>query len=190
MEWAPKTISSATTIRNLPAGSFLIGTNTKPIRQNDFVIQVLMDEGQTMSKPSQLRSKSKGQLVQEGRLRYLTADPVLPFEFCHHPTSLRIWGEWRRKRDVLANTESPHSPVGPRANAIRRADGSEEQFVFIGQPKASPLQDHLLLVAAREIPHASGADVPTAIFFGGRDDHENKQPASARMLAFMYPVER
>lgn len=44
------------------------------------------------------------------------------------------------------------------------------------------------MISAEEIPHASGADSPTAIFLGGWDEHEEKKPATAKMLVFMYPI--
>ena len=37
---------------------------------------------------------------------------------------------------------------------------------------------------------ATGADSATGIFLGGWDFHENKSPDTARMLVFLYPVER
>ena len=115
-------------------------------------------------------------------------DLPLVLTFAKHPTSIRVWGEWRRKKGILENTESPEAVVGPAGIVTRRADGTNLPFILLGQPPGYPLQDHLLMISAEEIPHASGADSPTAIFLGGWDEHEEKKPATPRMLVFMYPI--
>jgi hypothetical protein len=46
------------------------------------------------------------------------------------------------------------------------------------------------MLFAEPIPMATGADSATGIFLGGWDFHENKSPDTARMLVFLYPVER
>lgn len=121
-------------------------------------------------------------------LKKAPRDLPLVLRFPKHPTSIRVWGEWRRKRDILNNTEDPMMSVGPAAMVTRRTDGANMHFLFLGQPKGYPLQEHLLMISAEEIPHAEGADSPGAVFLGGWDDHEDKRPASPRMLVFMYPM--
>jgi hypothetical protein len=115
-------------------------------------------------------------------------DLRLAFRFSRHPPNLHVWGEWRRKQDILENTEDKTSAVGPSTEATRRGDGTTCSFLFLGQPTGYPLRDHLLLISAEEIPNAEGADVTTSIFMGGWDRHEGAPPWSPRMLVFLYPV--
>jgi hypothetical protein len=62
------------------------------------------------------------------------------------------------------------------------------QFVLLGQPKTHPLQDHLLMISAQEIPPAHGADTSTAIFLGGWDQHEGAPPQTPTFMSFLYPI--
>jgi hypothetical protein len=117
-------------------------------------------------------------------------DPPLMLDFAgRHPTSIRVWAEWRRKRDIIDNSETTDGIVGPTSNATERSTGTEVKFLFLGQPSSSALHDHLLLISAHEIPDAAGADKPTAIFMGGWDVHDGVAPATPKMLVFMYPFE-
>jgi hypothetical protein len=117
------------------------------------------------------------------------SDAQITLQFDAHPTSLSVAAEWRRKKDILDNTETPTARIGPRAEVIRRSDGARLRFLLLGQPNGYPQQDHVLLLSVSEIAAANGADKSTAIFFGGWDPHEGKPPPSAKMLAFMYPYE-
>jgi hypothetical protein len=114
-------------------------------------------------------------------------DFVLPIQFQRHPPNLRIWAEWRRKKDIIQNTETPTLAIGPTVNVVRRADGAALKFALLGQPRGLPLQDHVLLLSAEEAPSAQGADSPTTIFMGGWDQHEGADPQTQKMLSFMYP---
>jgi hypothetical protein len=109
-----------------------------------------------------------------------------------HPTSLRVWGEWRRKSDVAANMENTAfigaRTVGPTATVTRRSDGVDFAYILLGQPKTHPLQDHLLMISAEEIPLADGADTSTAVFLGGWDQHEGAPPQTPRFMSFLYPI--
>lgn len=89
----------------------------------------------------------------------------------------------------MENTERVDAAVGPVGVVTRRADGTNLPFILLGQPSGHPLQDHLLMISAEEIPHADGADSPTAVFLGGWDQHEEKKAATPRMLVFMYPMQ-
>ncbi len=108
-----------------------------------------------------------------------------------HPTSLRVWAEWRRKAAITDNID-PAEPagtiVGPAPVTVSRATGYEQRAILLGQPSTSPLQEHVMMIFAEEIPMATGADSSTAIFLGGWDPHEEKSPDTARMLVFMYPI--
>ncbi len=118
------------------------------------------------------------------------ADPPLVLDFPkRHPTSIRVWAEWRRKSVIVDNSDTSDGFVGPTSNAILRATGGKVKFVFLGQPANSPLREHLLLVSVHEIPDADGADKPTAIFMGGWDNHDGVPPATSKMLVFMYPYD-
>ena len=92
---------------------------------------------------------------------------------------------WLRKKDVEANVQG--ALVGPDPEVVQRRDGFAEPGLFVGQPRGFPLREHLLVLKTHVIPHAEGADSPTAIFLGGWDPHEGSAPATQRMLAFMYP---
>lgn len=116
-------------------------------------------------------------------------DAQITLGFERHPTSLSVAAEWRRKKDILDNTETPTAQAGPQSQAIRRSDGAQLKFLFLGQPPGYPLQEHLLFISFAEIANAKGADKPTTIFFGGWDAHEGKAPETQRMLTFMYPYE-
>lgn len=114
---------------------------------------------------------------------------LLPFQLLdRHPTSLHVWAEWRRKKDITDNLEPGGTWLGPGVSAIARQSGKEVRFLLLGQPSSRPLRDHVLMLSVEEVVHADGADVPTMIFLGGYDHHEGAAPASQKMLAFMYPV--
>ncbi len=114
---------------------------------------------------------------------------LLPFQLPdEHRTSLHVWAEWRRKKDIIDNLEPGGTWLGPGVSAITRATGTEVRFLLLGQPEGFPLRDHVLMLSVEEVVHADGADIPTMIFLGGYDQHEGAAPATQRMLAFMYPV--
>jgi hypothetical protein len=119
--------------------------------------------------------------------RAASKDLLIELSFDNHPTSLRVWGEWRTKADILASTVGTSASVGPRSLAVRRVDRARVPFIFLGQPRGFPLQDHVLMISATEIPHADGANTPTAIFMGGWDVHDGAGPATPKMLVFLYP---
>ena len=108
-----------------------------------------------------------------------------------HPIGVRLYAEWRRKDDIGANAIRPGVNVGPRSDAIRRSTGEVQRFAFLGQPAGFPYRDHLLMLSVAPVPAATGADVPTMIFFGGFDPHERTpqraSPKSSGFLAFLYP---
>jgi hypothetical protein len=111
-------------------------------------------------------------------------------QFLGHPTALRVWAEWRRKQDIIANIDpaEAESIIGPAPVVVDRATGHEQRTILLGQPTGLPFQDHLLMLFAEQIEMPSGADSSTAIFMGGWDTHENRSPETARMLVFMYPI--
>ena len=109
-----------------------------------------------------------------------------------HPPALRVRAEWRRKADIVANIDPNESAqvIGPAPSIVERSTGTEQRAILLGQPPNSPLQDHVVMLFAEPIPMATGADSATGIFLGGWDFHENKAPDTARMLVFLYPVDR
>ena len=114
---------------------------------------------------------------------------LLPFDLRDKErTSLRISGEWRRKRDIVDNLEPGGRWLGPRVSAVERKTGRERHFLLLGQPSSRPLIDHVLMLSAEDVQHADGAVSPTMIFMGGWDHHEGTPPATPKMLSFMYPV--
>jgi hypothetical protein len=116
-----------------------------------------------------------------------TKDYRLRLQFQHHPRSIVVWSEWRRKKDILDNTDDNTAPIGPSLTVTRRSDGFTWPCQLLGQPRGFPLREHVLMISAEETPYATGAGSPTAIFVGGWDVHEGTRPNTAKMLAFMYP---
>ena len=61
---------------------------------------------------------------------------LLPFQLPdEHRTSLHVWAEWRRKKDIIDNLEPGGTWLGPGVSAITRATGTEVRFLPLGQPE-------------------------------------------------------
>jgi len=107
-----------------------------------------------------------------------------------HPSGIVIWGEWLRKQDVQNNLEEGDGTIGPYPSVQHRATGRTGPAAFLSAPAGNPASTHLLMVSAAEVESLpSGVDKPTAIFWGGWDQHEGHPPATAKRLVFMYPYD-
>ena len=108
-----------------------------------------------------------------------------------HPMGVILIAGWRRKDDIMSSGRPIGVMVGPRSDGIHRKTGAVNRWAFLGQPPASPLQDHVLMLAVEAAPAIDSCTTPTMVFFGGFDPHEEKPgrivKRSKGLLAFMYP---
>ena len=119
-------------------------------------------------------------------------DLHLAFRFRdRHPVAVHINAQWRRKVDILANTDPPDGRVNPQTEVMHRKSGLASRVFFLGQPKGYPLRDHLLMISGGEIEPPTGADRPGMVFIGGWNTHEEVGGSSnprKDALVFMYPA--
>jgi hypothetical protein len=119
-------------------------------------------------------------------------DLPLTFSFPDtHPVGIKLIAHWRRKSDIRASVHPAGESVGPRSEGIHKPTGAVHRWAFLGQPAASPLNDHVLMLAVEPVAAIDGADVPTMVFLGGFNPHEitpsRPRYDSVGCLAFMYP---
>ena len=114
---------------------------------------------------------------------------TLNLSFPQHPTSVQVAAGWFGKAEIEENMLAKDGIIGPDVTVIERATGVTKRCLLIGQPRTSPLQDHVVMLSAREVQMASGMDGSGAVFWGGYDPHEGKAPETPRMLVFQYPYE-
>lgn len=102
--------------------------------------------------------------------------------------------EWRRKRDIEANTQPPGGVVPPTTRIISRATGQESEVFLLGQPAGYGARDHVLLLTAGQREPTAGMETSGMTFLAGWDTHEvatPRDPPEVRgCLAFIYPVPR
>lgn len=67
------------------------------------------------------------------------------------PEAIMIVGEWRRKVDIEANTETPSTVVPSVTSAMHRRTGQLSIVTLLGQPVGWPLRDHLLVLLPRPL---------------------------------------
>ncbi len=109
------------------------------------------------------------------------------------PAGVVVSADWRRKRDIEANTEPPGGIAGPRASVKSRRTGATGQVLFLGQPLGWPLRDHVLMVECYRTDLPSGlGDEPMFVFMGGWDPHEVPDVGTpveqTGCLACLYPA--
>ncbi len=108
-----------------------------------------------------------------------------------HPVAVLINAQWRRKADILANTDPPHGKVSPSTEVTHRESGLVRRVHFLGQPQGYPLRDHLLMITGGEVQLPTGADRTGMVFVGGWNTHEDVGDSSTPRkdaLVFMYPA--
>lgn len=123
-------------------------------------------------------------------------DLLLPFRFkLEHPFGVILEGAWASRKGIVDNSMamagSVGEHVGPVTEMIDRGTGQGANVVFLGQPPASPLQDHVIILSIRPVTIPDGADVPMMVFFGGAgliDGATDGERRSSGHLIFMYPT--
>ena len=97
-----------------------------------------------------------------------------------HPAAFLVAGQWRRKQDLLNNTDPPNGIIEPTATVTHRKTGLPTNVYFLGQPEGYPLRDHVLMLSGGEIPLPTGAEETGMVFMGGWNSEREG-------LVFMYP---
>ncbi len=108
------------------------------------------------------------------------------------PSAAIVIGRWRRKRDLEA-TMVGRGEAGPVADLQDPDTGALSKAFFVGQPRRSPLQDHLLVVQCFPSQMADSAGPSSMLLFGGYDHQQVIAPGlpapDTGFLACMYPVD-
>lgn len=107
------------------------------------------------------------------------------------PSAIVVRGEWRRKRDIAANTEPRGGIVPPITTVIHRRTGVDSVVTLLGQPEGWPLRDHVLMLSCYPTTPLDNITDKTMILLGGWDPADVAPPGQhakqTGCLAWLYP---